>query len=78
MLARTVTRARASSWMPSFAIAATLGVVITFGFTLTCTASSTSRPARSMAVACLKVSSMPALSAEMSALTTRLTLPPER
>ena len=31
MLARTVTRASASSWMPSLAIAATLGVVMTFG-----------------------------------------------
>ena len=53
MLARTVTRASARSWIPSLAIAATLGVVITFGFTLTCTASNTSRPARSIAVACL-------------------------
>ena len=53
MLARTVTRASASSWIPSLAIAATLGVVITFGLTLTCTASNTSRPARSIAVACL-------------------------
>ena len=39
--------------MPSLAIAATLGVVITFGLTLACTASKTSRPARSIAVACL-------------------------
>ena len=53
MLARTVTRATARSWMPSLAIAATFGVVMTFGLTLTCTASNTSRPARSMAVACL-------------------------
>ena len=64
--------------MPSLAIAATFGVVITFGLTLTCTASNTSRPARSMAVACLNVSGMPALSAEIRALTTRWTLPPER
>ena len=53
MLARTVIRASARSWMPSLAIAATLGVVMTFGLTLTCTASNTSRPARSIAVACL-------------------------
>ena len=78
MLARTVTRAIASSWMPSFAIAATFGVVITFGFTLTCTASKTSRPARSIAVACLKSRGIPALSAEIRAFTTRATLPPER
>ncbi len=78
MLARTVTRARASSWMPSLAIAATLGVVITFGLTLTCTASNTSRPARSIAAACLKPSGMPALSALMSARTTRSTFPPAR
>ena len=31
--ARTVTRACAMSWMPSLAMAATLGVSITFGFT---------------------------------------------
>ena len=78
MLARTVTRATASSWMPSFAMAATLGVVITFGLTLTCTASKTSRPARSIAVAFWNVRGMPALSAEMSASMTRLTLPPDR
>ena len=64
--------------MPSLAIAATFGVVMTFGFTLTCTASNTSRPARSMAVACLRSSAMPALSAEMSARTTRSTAPPAR
>ena len=52
MFARTVTRAMAISWMPSLAMAATLGVLITFGFTETFTASSTSRPARSMAAAC--------------------------
>ncbi len=78
MLARTVTRAIASSWMPSLAMAATLGVVMTLGLTLTCTASNTSRPARSMAVALVKVSGIPALSALMRASMTRLTLPPER
>jgi hypothetical protein len=51
MLARTVTRATAMTWMPSLATAAIRGVSITFGLTLTCTASSTSRPARSIAVA---------------------------
>ncbi len=35
MLARTVTRAVAISWMPSFATAATFGVWITFGLTET-------------------------------------------
>ena len=50
-LARTVTRATAITWMPSLATAATRGVWITLGLTLTCTASSTSRPARSMAAA---------------------------
>ena len=70
-----VTRASASSWMPSRAIAATLGVWMTLGLTLTCTASNTSRPARSIADACLNDSAMPALSAEMSASTTRSTLP---
>jgi len=56
-------------------IAATFGVWITFGFTLTCTASKTSRPARSIAEAWRKSSPIPALSAEMSASTTRSTLP---
>ena len=78
MLARTVTRATAISWMPSFAIAATRGVLITFGFTDVSTASFTSRPARSIAAACWKGSSMFALSAEISAATTRETLPPAR
>ncbi len=77
-LARTVTRAWAMIWMPSLATAATLGVSITLGFTLTLTASSTSRPARSMAVARWKVSGMFALSAEMRAFTTWFTLPPAR
>ena len=51
MLVRTVTRETAMTWMPSLATAAMRGVSITFGFTDICTASSTSRPARSMAVA---------------------------
>ena len=51
---------------------------MTFGFTLTRTASKTSRPARSMAVARWKVSPMLALSAEISARTTRSMLPPAR
>ena len=78
MLVRTVTRAIALSWMPSLAIAATLGVLMTLGFTDTWTASKTSRPARSIAAACLKVSSMLALSALMSAPTTLSTRPPAR
>ena len=51
---------------------------ITFGMTDIFTASSTSRPARSIAAARLKGSWMFALSAEISALTTRATLPPAR
>jgi hypothetical protein len=78
MLARTVTRAMAMSWMPSRAMAATRGVAMTLGFTETCTASKTSRPARSMAAACWKERSMLALSAEMRARTTRSTRPPAR
>ena len=58
------------SWMPSLATAATRGVSITLGFTDIWTASSTSRPARSMAVARLNGRAMLALSAEISALTT--------
>ena len=56
ILARTVTRALAISWIPSFATAATGGVLMTFGLTDICTASNTSRPARSIAVAILKSS----------------------
>jgi hypothetical protein len=78
MLARTVTRAMAMSWMPSLAMAATRGVEMTLGFTEVCTASSTSRPARSMAAARSKGRSMLALSAAISACTTRSTLPPAR
>ena len=42
--------------IPSFATAATGGVLMTFGLTDICTASNTSRPARSIAVAILKSS----------------------
>ena len=76
MLARTVTLAIARTWMPSLAIAEIGGVVMTLGFTDTWTASNTSRPARSMAVARAKLRSMLALSAEISAFTTCWTLPP--
>ena len=75
---RTVTRDTAISWMPSFATAAMRGVSITLGSTDICTASSTLRPARSIAAARWKGSGMFALSAEIMALTTRLTLPPAR
>ena len=64
--------------MPSLAMAEIGGVSITFGLTDTWTASNTSRPARSMAVARSNGRSMLALSAEMSALTTCCTLPPAR
>jgi len=78
MLARTVTRAVAFTWMPSLATAAISGVLMTLGFTDTFTASSTSRPARSMAAARSKVRGMLALSAEISARMTASTLPPAR
>jgi hypothetical protein len=78
MLARTVTRATATTWIPFLATAATRGVSITLGFTLICTACRTSRPARSIAVARFHGRSMLARSAEMSAVTTRSTLPPAR
>ncbi len=78
MLARTVTRALAMSWMPSLATAATGGVLITLGLTDICTASNTSRPARSIAVAILKSSTMLAFCADTRACTTFETLPPAR
>ena len=78
MLALTVTRALAISWIPSLATAVTGGVLITFGFTDICTASSTSRPARSMAVAIWKGRSMLALLADTSAWITCSTCPPAR
>ena len=78
MFARTVTRALAISWMPSLATAVTGGVSMTLGLTDICTASSTSRPARSMAEAILKSRGMLALLAEMSAITTLVTFPRAR
>ena len=59
-------------------LAATIGVLMTFGSTLILTASSTFRPARSMAAARSNESSMDALSAAIRALTTAPTLPPAR
>ena len=67
ILARTVTRALAINWIPSLATAVTGGVSITFGFTDICTASNTSRPARSIAVAIWKGSSIFAFDADTSA-----------
>jgi hypothetical protein len=85
MFVRTVTRALASTWMPFLATAATsllpeagLGQSMTFGVTLVFTASSTSRPARSMPAAVRKSRSMPARLALMSAVTTFCTRPPAR
>ena len=75
ILARTVTLALAIIWIPSLATAVTGGVLITLGFTDICTASNTSRPARSMAAAILKSRLILALSAEIRALTTLGTLP---
>ena len=54
------------------------GQSITFGFTLVRTASSTSRPARSMADAVVQLRSMFALWAAMTARAVFSTLPPER
>ena len=78
MLARTVTLALLFSSMPLMAMAETTGVSMTLGLTLICTASSTLRPARSMAAARSKVSGILARSAAIRALTTRSTLPPAR
>jgi len=78
IFARTVTRERALSWIPSFAMAATSGVSMTLGLTDIWTASRTSLPARSIATLLLKVSSIFALSAAINACTTRLTFPPAR
>ena len=78
MFARTVTRALAMSWIPSFATAVTGGVSITRGLTDICTASNTSRPARSMAVAIWKVNAIFALLALTRACTTRSICPPAR
>ena len=82
---RTVTRARARTWMPSFATAAMevlsfrgSGQSMTFGFTLVWMASRTSRPARSIAAAVGKSSLIRARSAAMSERTTEVTLPPAR
>ena len=76
MLALTVTRALAMSWMPSFATAVTGGVSMTFGLTDICTASNTSRPARSIPVAIWNESSMLAFDADTNAWTTFSTCPP--
>ena len=78
ILARTVTRALAISWIPSLATAATGGVLITFGLTDIWTASATLRPAKSIAAAMRKSSAIFAFWAEMSAVTTLGTLPPAR
>ena len=75
ILARTVTLALVISWIPSFATAVTGGVFITFGFTDICTASKTSRPARSIAAAILKSNEIFALSADIKAFTTLGTFP---
>ena len=85
MLVRTVTRAFTLSWMPFLATASIVcrplvgsGQSMTFGLTLVCTASSTLRPARSMAAARLYESGMSARLAAIRARTTLGTLPPAR
>lgn len=60
------------------AMAAMTGVSMTFGLTLICTASSTLRPARSMAAARSNSSGMSARCAAIRESTTRSTLPPAR
>ena len=85
-LVRTVTRALTFNCTPFFATASSVsrplffpGQSITFGYTLVCTASRTSRPARSMAVASFQSSSLIfALLAAISACTTNGTRPPAR
>ena len=78
ILARTVTRALALSSMPSFAMAATIGVSITLGLTDICTACNTSRPARSIACALPNSRGILALCAAISASMTLSTLPPAK
>ena len=82
---RTVTRARILSSTPFLATAdrvdfplAASGQSMTLGLTLVCTASSTSRPARSMAQARSKSRSRSARWAAISARITRGTSPPAR
>ena len=78
MLARTVTRALIFSSMPFMATAETIGVSMTLGLTLICTASSTSRPARSMAAERSNGRGICARCAAIRASTTLSTLPPAR
>ena len=84
-LVRTVTFALTLSWMPFLATPSMLfrpelgsGHGMTLGLTLVCTASSTLRPARSIAAARLYDSGMSARLAAISARTTLGTLPPAR
>lgn len=84
-LVRTVTRALMSNSMPLQATALSTalsarasGQSMIFGVTLVRTASSTSRPARSIAAARSKSNGMPARWAEMIARMTFETLPPAR
>ena len=83
MLVLTVTRARAISWMPSMATASMeslrpprMGQSMTRGLTDVLTASTMSRPARSMAQHCANSSLMFARAAAIIARTTFSTLPP--
>ena len=78
ILARTVTRARTLSSIPFFATAEIIGVSITLGLTDICTASNTSRPARSIAAERSNVKGIDARSAAINASTTRSTSPPAR
>ena len=71
-----VTLAFTTSCIPSMATAATDGVLITFGLTEICTASKTSLPAKSMAVACLKDRLIFAFSAEIKAFNNKRHISP--
>jgi hypothetical protein len=84
-LVRTVTLALTFNWMPFLATPSMLcrpelgsGQGMTLGLTLVCTASSTLRPARSIAAARLYDSGISARLAAIKAQTTFGTLPPAR
>ena len=85
MLVRTVTRARTLSTMPSLDWPSMVcrpepapGTSMTLGFTEVATASSTSRPARSMAAALDQSSGISGAAAAIMARTTLGTRPPAR
>ena len=78
MLARTVIRAFALTSIPFIATPAINGVSMTLGLTDICTASNTSRPAKSIAAPRSNGKLISALCAAILASTTRSTLPPAK